>query len=193
MGMPRHAGGRVRRGIGENVFACFGVGNVDTTALVAAGAQETAVEAEADAPDGPSHLRQSVATDPVVGVPEADECVAAADGEVLAARTEVETQAGAGVGIEGEDVFPVRVREEFDGAGARGEKKVFTGVGEGRLVGLHRLRQEGRHDGVAALAAGEDDGNKGVVLVERRHVNDDGSRVDSRPEPSSGSIPYDRR
>lgn len=60
-----------------------------------------AVEAEADAAHGPLRVGEAVPADELRSVPEGDEGVCAADGDVAAARTLRYREAGGGVCVQG--------------------------------------------------------------------------------------------
>ena len=119
-----------------------------TADLIAGAADEAAVEAPADAADGAAVVGgDGAAADPVCGVPERDEGVAAADGEVAACGGVGDGEAGGGVGVEGVEDVEGGVGEDFDGAFAGCGEEVEVGggggvgdvVGEGCCVGLDRL------------------------------------------------------
>lgn len=119
-----------------------------TADLVAGAADKAAVEAPADAADGAAVVGgDGAAADPVRGVPEGDEGVAAADGEVAACGGVGDGEAGGGVGVEGVEDVEGGVGEDLDGAFAGCGKEVEVGggggigdvVGEGGCVCLDGL------------------------------------------------------
>lgn len=123
--------------------------------LVAGTADKPAVETPADAADGAAVItRHGAATDPVRGVPEGDEGVAASNGEVAARRREGDGETGGCMCVEGMQGVEGGVGHDFYGAFACCREEVEVGgfrggevMGEGCCVGLHGLRV-GLEDGV---------------------------------------------
>lgn len=99
------------------------------TRLVTGTADEAPVEAEAHAAHGAAvAARHGAPADPVCCVPEGDEGVAAADGEVAACWGEGDGETGGGVGVQGVEGFEGGVGDDFDGAVAGCCEEVAGGV-----------------------------------------------------------------
>lgn len=115
--------------------------------LVAGAADKTPIEAPAYAADGtPIVTRDCAPADPVRCIPERDQGVAAADGEVPACRREGYRETCGCVCVKGVEDVERGVRHDLDCAFACcGEKMQVRGggrgdvVGEGRRVGLYGL------------------------------------------------------
>lgn len=119
---------------GNSVDALTGLGVEDLDAvaamvrLVAGAADKAAIKTPAHAADGAAvGARHGAAADPVRRVPEGDQGIAAADGEVPACRGEGDGQTGGRVGVQGMQNVEGRVGEDLDGA--------FSGRGEEVQVG----------------------------------------------------------
>jgi len=154
--MPRDGGdpdiGPPARRHREHALPRLGVEDLQPVAaaasLVARAAQEPPVKAPAHAAHGAAVVaRHGAPADPVRRVPEGDERVRAADGEVPAGRGEGEREARGGVRVQGVPDREGGVGEDLDGAVARRDEEVEVRGGwggdvvrEGGRVGLHGLR-----------------------------------------------------
>lgn len=115
--------------------------------LVAGAADETPIEAPAYAADGtPVVTRDRASADPVCCIPERDQGVAAADGEVPACGREGYRETCGCVCMKGVEDIEGRVRHDLDGAFACCGEEMQVGrggggdvVGKGRCVGLYGL------------------------------------------------------
>lgn len=94
-----------------DALAGLDVCDLHARALVGAADDVAAVKGEADTADRTGHVGQGALTDPVASVPQRDERVRAADGEVLGGGGEVDGVAGGRVSVEDvEDVLALGVK-----------------------------------------------------------------------------------
>lgn len=156
-GMPRHDGAGAGRLEGVHRLARLDVVDLDAGALVAAADQVHAVPGEAEAADGPAHGGQRALAQQVGRVPQRDDRVAAARGQVLGDGRQLDAQARRRVARERElpgrragDVVvvrhggpEVRVRQDAHLALAGGDEDGAAVPGEADLVGLDGLLETG--------------------------------------------------
>lgn len=159
--MPRHTARRRPRRHRMHHLARLHMRDLDARALVTSTYHIASIPAETDCPHGTHTARQRALANPVRGIPEADEGVRAACGEVAAGRGQGERVGGRGVRVQGVQGGEGGVGGDFDGAVAGGEEDAggWGGVREKGLVGLERLwvRTEGS-------IGWERYGEEGVVL-----------------------------
>ena len=149
-------------------LAALDVGDVQLLllAVLGAGADIAPVEAEVDGLDGARGEVQGPHADPLLGVPQAHQGVAAAGGHVLARGRIGHGIAARSVGVQAQGGGHVGVAQDLDVALPVGGVQVVAGPVEDALVGLQRLAvleldaHGGAVDGDEAvvLAAGDDAG-----------------------------------
>lgn len=151
-------------------LAALDVGNVQLLllAVFGAGADVAPVEAEVDGLDGARGEIQGAHTDPLVRVPQADEGVAAARGDVFPRGRVGDGIAARRVGVQAQGGGHVRVAQDLDEALAVCGVEVVAGPVEDALVGLQRLAVLRLHPHLVAV-----DGHEAVVLA----AGDDGGAV----------------
>lgn len=119
-----------------------------------------------EALDGADHVRERPLADPILGVPQADDRVGAARGQVPGVRAELDRQAGRGVAlhhvlargpgaVDAGAVVVVahhgpeaRVRQHAHLAVARRREHLAAAPADGHLVGLHGLLVAGQRGGL---------------------------------------------
>lgn len=119
-----------------HVIARLHVPNLNPRALVTPTDEIAAVATKADHPHSPLTSVKRPPANPVCRVPQCDERVGTASGNVGRRRRHLYRVAGSGVWGKGVEGLHGRVVEHFHGAVAHGQKELLPAEGEGRLICL---------------------------------------------------------